>query len=360
MDGLFSSSVLNQIQLLMLSLLIGVQTAKDPWPPCTLNKAVGESAQLQLNVSELSSIREIEWKWSSEDEKNQLLVSWKPEATEWYDFDEKYKHRFHLKEKASLHISDLIVEMNGRYEANIKYRSGQFVEKVTRLCVYEPISHPKILTRSSLITSDWCNITLECVPLGVTKDLTVTWLDKGLPGQVELRDTLGSAPTYRNLSLSLPLPLRQGNSHLTCMVSNPVEQKNITLDLRSICLWMDSLWSKWIWKCIFPAVLLVSLGVVGVCIWKRRTMETEKGPSPTTYSLIVHPSEHGESSLLPGDPSSAAAHHGLPTETSADLYSRKINNSDCNYCEIGLLRCPKTGTEDSGTTRNPEQTLAGV
>ncbi|XP_045154403.1 SLAM family member 9-like isoform X2 [Echinops telfairi] len=338
MDRLFSRSFPNQIQMLMLSLLIGVQAVKDPWPPCTLNRAVGESAQLQLNFSEHSSIREIEWNWNSGDEKNQLLVSWKLGGIEWYDFDEKYKHRFHLAEMAFLNISNLIVEMNGLYEAKIKYHSGQFEEDVIRLCVYELILHPKILTHSSLSTSDWCNITLECVALNGTKDLTVTWLDKGLPGQLELRDPLGPAPTYRNLSLSLPLPLSQGNSHLTCMVSNPVDQKNVTLDLGGICLWMDSLWSKWIWKCIFPMVLVVSLGVVGVYIWKRRQMEPERGPSSTSHSLIVPPSEHGGSSLLPGGPSSAAAHHALPTENSVDLYSRKIDNSDYNYCEIGLLR----------------------
>ncbi|XP_045154404.1 SLAM family member 9-like isoform X3 [Echinops telfairi] len=323
MDRLFSRSFPNQIQMLMLSLLIGVQAVKDPWPPCTLNRAVGESAQLQLNFSEHSSIREIEWNWNSGDEKNQLLVSWKLGGIEWYDFDEKYKHRFHLAEMAFLNISNLIVEMNGLYEAKIKYHSGQFEEDVIRLCVYELILHPKILTHSSLSTSDWCNITLECVALNGTKDLTVTWLDKGLPGQLELRDPLGPAPTYRNLSLSLPLPLSQGNSHLTCMVSNPVDQKNVTLDLGGICLWM--------------------------------------GPSSTSHSLIVPPSEHGGSSLLPGGPSSAAAHHALPTENSVDLYSRKIDNSDYNYCEIGLLRYPKTGTEEgSGHTSNPEQILTGV
>ncbi|XP_049736806.1 uncharacterized protein LOC126073783 isoform X2 [Elephas maximus indicus] len=331
MDSLFTSWLSTQILMLKFSLILGVQTVKDLRPPCTLNRTVGESAQLHLNFSLRLPVREIEWSWSSEDEKNQLLVSWRPNTTApaWYDFEDKYKHRFYLTKSAFLSIRNLTVEMSGLYGAKIKFNSGKFQEDVIRLCVYEPIPQPQILIHSSYNTSSWCNVTLECGTPGATGNLTVTWLGKGF-----------HEPTPNSRNLSLSLPLSQVNAHLICVVSNPADQKNATLDLGSICLWTGSLWSKWLWKGIFATVLVVSLGA-GVWIWKRRKTETERGGS----------------TFLPVVPSSAVVPQALPTEDSADLQTREIESHSPPYAEISLRKHPKTSTErGSGHKRSPEQT----
>ncbi|KAM9685300.1 CD48 antigen-like isoform 4-T4 [Trichechus inunguis] len=335
MDSLLTRWYFTQILMLKFSLILGVQTVKELHSPCTLNRTVGESAQLQLNSSLPLTIREIEWSWISEDEKNQLLVSWRPNTTDpaWYDFEDKYKHRFSLTELAFLSIRNLTAEMSGLYEAKIKFSSGKFQEDIVRLCVYEPIPQPQVLIHSSSKTSGWCNFTLECGTPGATENLTVTWLGKGLPGHLEKRGTQEPTPNSRIVSLSLPLS--QVNTHVICVVSNPADQKNATLDLGSICLWRGSLWSKWLWKGIFATVLVVILGA-GVWIWKRRKTETEK---------VV--------------PSSAVALQALPTEDSADLQTSEIDSYRPPDAEISLLRHPKTSIKrSSGHTRSPEQTLA--
>lgn len=61
----------------------------------------------------------------------------------------------------------------------------------------------------------------------------VTWQSQGLPKELEQSGTLGPSPSSRNLSLSLPLS--HFNSHLSCVVSNPVDEKKETLYLESIC-----------------------------------------------------------------------------------------------------------------------------
>ncbi|XP_023409894.1 uncharacterized protein LOC111751963 isoform X2 [Loxodonta africana] len=193
----------------------------------------------------------------------------------------------------------------------------------------EPIPQPQILIHSSYNTSSWCNVTLECGTPGATGNLTVTWLGKGF-----------HEPTPNSRNLSLSLPLSQVNAHLICVVSNPADQKNATLDLGSICLWTGSLWSKWLWKGIFATVLVVSLGA-GVWIWKRRKTETERGGS----------------TFLPVVPSSAVVPQALPTEDSADLQTREIESHSPPYAEISLRKHPKTSTErGSGHKRSPEQT----
>ncbi|KAM9107241.1 SLAM family member 9-like isoform 1-T1 [Megaptera novaeangliae] len=301
------------------------QTIKDPSSSCTLKRILGGSVQLRLNSSLGPNIREIEWNWDSEDdEKPQLLVSWRPNTPhpDWYDLEEKHKHRFNVTEMAFLSIRNLTLEMSGLYTAKIKFHSGKSQEEVFRLCLYEPIPHPQIQIHSSSNTSGWCNVSLECGTPGNTGNLTVTWLSQGLPRELEQRGTLGPARSSRNLSLSLSFS--HFNSRLTCVVSNPADEKNATLHLEDVCPRRGSLPSKWLWRGILLMVLMVSL-VAGVWIWMRKKMQTGRGGS----------------TLLPVVPGSAATPQVLLTVESANLQSGVANSHDPAYEEISFLRHPK-------------------
>ncbi|XP_070464641.1 CD48 antigen-like isoform X6 [Equus przewalskii] len=271
------------------------QAVKDPSSSCTLQRTVagggGGSVQLQLTFSPSTDIREIEWLRDSGDERDLFLVSWKPNtyAPEWYGLEEKYKHRFSLTELEFLIIRNLSMEMSGVYTTKIKFQSGKSQEEAFKLCLYEPIPQPQIQIHPSSRTSGWCNISLECGTPGATENLAVTWLSKGLPRELQPRETLGPAPNSRNLSLSLALG--QLNGHLTCVVSNPVDEKNATLHLENIC--------------------------------------------PST----------GGSALLPEGPSSAAAPQALPTEESADLQPGGADSHDSPYMKISLLGHPEKDME---------------
>ncbi|XP_012514077.1 PREDICTED: SLAM family member 9-like [Propithecus coquereli] len=225
-----------------------------------------------------------------------------------------------------LNIRDLTMEMSGLYVATIKFFSGESQQEYFRLCVYEPIPHPKIVIHSSSNTLGWCNVSLECGTPGATENLTMTWLSKGLPRELEQSGTLVPAPNSRNLSLSLSLS--QLNGHLTCVISNPVDQKNATLDLETLCPLRGSPQSKWLWVGILVPVLMASL-VAGVWIWKRKNMKAERGGS----------------TLLPVVPSSEAAPHVLSTENFADLRTGGVNSHDPPYAEISLPRHPKNNME---------------
>lgn len=99
---------------------------KDPSSSCTLKRILGGTVQLRLNSSLGPNIQEIEWNWDSEDdEKPQLLVSWRPNTPnpDWYDLEEKRKHRFNVTEMAFLSIRNLTLEMSGLYTAKIKFHS---------------------------------------------------------------------------------------------------------------------------------------------------------------------------------------------------------------------------------------------
>ncbi|KAM9691476.1 uncharacterized protein ACBT57_026471 isoform 1-T1 [Dama dama] len=340
MDSLCSSWLPTQTLILQISLISGLtsaspdsQAVKYPSSSCTLKRTVGASVQLPLTSPLNSSIREIEWNWQPENDENTQLVTWKPQTPtpDWYDLEEIYKHRLNLTEKAFLSIRNLIMEMSGLYTAKIKFNSGKSKEERFRLCLYDPIPHPQIQIRSSSNTSGWCNISLECEIPGNTGNLTVTWLSQGLPRHLEQR---GIPPNSRNLSLSLPIS--HINSHLTCVVSNPAEEKNATLHLEDICPWRGSLQSKWLWLYILLMVLMVSLGA-GVWIWMRKKMHTRRGGS----------------TLLPTDP------QALLTEESTNLQTVVSNSLDPPYEEISVLRHHKEDLEKSNChSHNPECTLA--
>ncbi|XP_070323653.1 CD48 antigen-like isoform X4 [Odocoileus virginianus] len=241
MDSLCSSWLPTQALILQISLIFGLTSAspdsqalKYPSSSCTLKRTVGASVQLPLTSPLNSSIREIEWNWQPENDEKTQLVTWKPQTPtpDWYDLEEIYKHRLNLTEKAFLSIRNLTMEMSGLYTAKIKFNTGKSKEEKFRLCLYDPIPHPQIQIRSSSNTSGWCNISLECEIPGNTGNLTVIWLSQGLPRHLEQR---GIPPNSRNLSLSLPIS--HIKSHLTCVVSNPAEEKNATLHLEDICPW---------------------------------------------------------------------------------------------------------------------------
>uniref|UniRef100_A0A8D1XPL7 Ig-like domain-containing protein n=1 Tax=Sus scrofa TaxID=9823 RepID=A0A8D1XPL7_PIG len=311
MDSLCSSWFPTQNLMFQISLILAIplpasQTVNDPSLSCTLKRTVGESVQLQLNSSLDPNIREIEWSLDSEDdERTQILVSWNPNTLnpDWYDLEEEFKCRFSLTEMAFLSIRNLTMEMSGLYTARIKFRSGKSQEETFRLCLYEPIPHPQIQIHSLSNTSGWCHISLECGTPGNTGNLMVTWQSQGLPKELEQSGTLGPSPSSRNLSLSLPLS--HFNSRLTCVVSNPVDEKKETLYLESIC--------------------------------PRR--------AGSTFPPVV--------------PGSAATPQVLPTETSADLQTGGANSHDPAYEEIGLLRHHKKDTEKGSChSDGPEQTLS--
>ncbi|OWK05377.1 CD48 [Cervus elaphus hippelaphus] len=229
------------------------QAVKYPSSSCTLKRTVGASVQLPLTSPLNSSIREIEWNWQPENDENTQLVTWKPQTPT----------------PDCLTLIRTPLPTPGTHTQLVEGRSAALLSPLT----LDPIPHPQIQIRSSSNTSGWCNISLECEIPGNTGNLTVIWLSQGLPRHLEQR---GIPPNSRNLSLSLPIS--HINSHLTCVVSNPAEEKNATLHLEDICPW------------------------------------------------------RGGSTLLPTDP------QALPTEESTNLQTVVANSLDPPYEEISVLR----------------------
>ncbi|VTJ85608.1 Hypothetical predicted protein, partial [Marmota monax] len=133
---------------------------------------------------------------------------------------------------SSLRINNLISQDSGQYWAQIILQTGREIKRVFHLTVYDPVPLAQIQITSASITPSWCNVTLECGVREAVDVLNVTWVVQGPPSELEQRGATGPPNPW---TLALSLPLRQPNVSFTCVLSNPVDQKNATLQLLDLC-----------------------------------------------------------------------------------------------------------------------------
>ncbi|MXQ95960.1 hypothetical protein E5288_WYG015207 [Bos mutus] len=151
----------------------------------------------------------------------------------WVILQDKYQQRVHVPNVTSLKIENLTQEDSGQYRARARFTGGRELTQVFHLTVYEPVILPEILVKSSSITPSWCNVTLECKTPGNREDLNVTWESEGLPRELVWSETPELAPNTWQLTMNLPLS--QPNASLTCVVSNYVDKKTVSVDFEQVC-----------------------------------------------------------------------------------------------------------------------------
>ncbi|XP_036611473.1 V-set and immunoglobulin domain-containing protein 10-like [Trichosurus vulpecula] len=285
---------------------------------------VGGDILLPLNVSLGAEIQEIEWRFNSE---NLQLLSFGPGSHSflWHSPLDRYKKRLGALHDASLIIRNVTLKDSGLYEARVIFISGMFMVHSFALSVYEPIPFPQIHIQSQCLTPLWCNITLDCQVSGPGKAITVIWRSWNLLSGLKQSEMSEESPNSRTLSLSLPMGL--SNSSLTCLASNPVDQRNITIDLKDICALRDIYASdkappepvnvyscplKWIllWKgLLLLGILLWTLGIrfspakgqteeVGAKKRKVNKPQQRQGPPPCMQAFNTSGLDHSQSLLL--------------------------------------------------------------
>ncbi|XP_077882974.1 uncharacterized protein LOC144368196 [Ictidomys tridecemlineatus] len=129
-------------------------------------------------------------------------------------------------------VNNLTSQDSGQYWAQARFQTGREIKQVFHLTVYDPVPLAQIRTTSASITPSWCNVTLDCGAREALEVLNVTWEVQGPPSELEQRGAPGPPNPW---TLALSLPLRQPNVSLTCVLSNPVDQKNATLQLLDLC-----------------------------------------------------------------------------------------------------------------------------
>ncbi|XP_032174034.1 SLAM family member 9-like isoform X2 [Mustela erminea] len=199
------------------------------------------------------------------------------DVPEWVNFQEKFERRVYVLNIMTLRIVNLTLEDSGLYRARESYTRGRQYDQDFHLTVYKPVPRPQIWTMDLSLTRGWCNVTVECDPMGTREDLTVSWESEGLPRELEQRPAPGPAPNPWTLAVTLPLS--QPNPSLTCVVSNQVDQKTAALDLGDICGHRTDPQGQTsaahlpgILVSVVVVLLILGAGA-GLYLWKRRGMK---------------------------------------------------------------------------------------
>ncbi|XP_077601783.1 CD48 antigen-like isoform X2 [Crocuta crocuta] len=174
--------------------------------------------------------------WAVKNDSNYILllhVSPGVDVPEWVNPQDKFEKRLHVLHTTTLRIDKLTLEDSGWYRARCSFSTGIENAQYFHLSVYEPVPRPQVLAEILSLTRDWCHVTLECHTPGATGAVSVSWESKGLPRELEQRGAPGPAPNPWTLALNLPLS--QPSPRVTCVVSNPVDQKTATRDLGEVC-----------------------------------------------------------------------------------------------------------------------------
>lgn len=97
----------------------------------------------------------------------------------------------------------------------------------------EPVPEPQIRHRVSSVTAERCNVTLQCL-VPDQEGIDISW-KRG-----DQRSVLEESSDWDRLSASsTPLHVSwepdSSSFTFTCLVRNPVDQKNVSLELLNIC-----------------------------------------------------------------------------------------------------------------------------
>nr|XP_034958509.1 V-set and immunoglobulin domain-containing protein 10-like isoform X2 [Zootoca vivipara]XP_034958510.1 V-set and immunoglobulin domain-containing protein 10-like isoform X2 [Zootoca vivipara] len=185
---------------------------------------------------------------------------------------DRFGQRLDMVDETTLRIKDLELDDGGIYNARIWITKSQFQEQSFSLTVYEPVPELQILPRDVSNSSGICNVTLQCQVCG-KGEFDISW-KRGEP----LRDIGDGLDWYQisdnGTNLHLLWWSNAGDSNFTCLVRNPIGQKDVSFSLLSICQTDDEgtltgSQQRLRWMICLPIGFIATL-TCSVMIWKRK------------------------------------------------------------------------------------------
>ncbi|XP_060125734.1 SLAM family member 8-like isoform X2 [Zootoca vivipara] len=208
---------------------------------------------------------------------------------------DRFGPRLEMVNETTLRIKDLEMDDSGKYSIRVKFTSAQYKDYNFHLSVYEPVPEPKILSQIVSNSPDGCNVTLQCEVPG-KGEINISWKRGDA-----LRDLEDGSKSYHlsgnDKDLHLFWKLNSSDPNITCLVTNPADQKSISFNLQHICqtegdcqLTFVVELLTWSILIIFFVILLLLAGF-GIKTWKtRRTMPTNKAASMmATEEALLEP-----------------------------------------------------------------------
>ncbi|XP_053133835.1 SLAM family member 5-like isoform X2 [Hemicordylus capensis] len=219
--------------LLLATQLAG--TANDPAQHLTqLNRILGASVSFPEKLSSGKPVHTIYWSLRTTTSKLFPFVLVRNGTLEAVSSRIRFWQRLEMVDETTLRIKNLEVEDSGVYVVYMTVSHPPVVQRALfNLTVYEPVPEPQIFHQVDSKASDGCNVTLQCQVPG-KRGFNVSWKRGD-----SLRDLEEDLDWYQVSSHGQNLNLfwrpNSSDSIFTCLVSNPVDQNNVSVNLLSIC-----------------------------------------------------------------------------------------------------------------------------
>lgn len=259
--------------------------------PIRVNGVQGGSVRLQINISSLGNmVNRIEWVFRHKGNQKTLTVAdFQDRKTQRPNPDDRFGERLEAVNGTILRIKNLELEDAGDYEARVRLANAENEKFIFILTVHDPVPDPRIWPQVISDTPSACRVTLRCQPSG-PGDFNVSWRFESTP-ILEVR--VGSADWYQLSANGTDLHLSSKpnftDSNITCLVSNAVDQKQVSFDLSQICSSQEKgrfpTRGLMLFFCVLVPILLVALGIHK---WKKRR---KASPSSATRFIEESPVE---------------------------------------------------------------------
>nr|XP_028566338.1 SLAM family member 7-like [Podarcis muralis] len=230
---------------------------------------LGESVLFAVNVSSSVTVEKMEWDFYPQ---SGGLGFWLGEFShgklEHPSPTDRFRQRLDMVDEMTLRIKDLELDDGGIYNARIWFTKAQFQEQSFSLMVYEPVPELQILLRDVSNSSGICDVTLQCQVSG-KGEFDISW-KRGEPLR-DLGDGLvGYQISDNGTSLHLLWWPNASDSTFTCLVRNPIGEKDVSFNLLSICQTDDEGSQQRLWWMICLPISFILTLACSVIIWKRK------------------------------------------------------------------------------------------
>ncbi|CAI5798638.1 SLAM family member 8-like [Podarcis lilfordi] len=201
-------------------------------PPNQLHGILGGSVLFRLNVPPWKRVDEVEWKFTPTGGQPLLVAEFAKGKLRKPHPSNRFGPRVEMVDETTLKMKNLTMADSGVMDVRVKFASSVIVESFFNLIVHEPVPSPQINHQIISSTANRCNVTLHCRTSGKS-DLHFSWENRNPLRTSEALEWYRLTNDDKDLHLSWQP--NTSNSTFTCLVSNPVDQKNISFDVFNIC-----------------------------------------------------------------------------------------------------------------------------
>ncbi|XP_054829676.1 T-lymphocyte surface antigen Ly-9-like [Eublepharis macularius] len=206
--------------------------AQNP-PRHQVNGIRGGSVLLRVSITSSQTVAKIEWKFQPQTGLTLVIAEFISGKLKRPNPRDRFGQRLEMADEATLRIVELEPGDRGVYKARVRLASAVVEEHSFHCTVHEPLPEPQIRHRLVSRTADACNVTLQC-PVSEKGGINVSWRR----GKQLLALEAGSDWYWLSAAdtdLHLSWRPSSSDSIFTCLLSNPADQRSVSVDLLSIC-----------------------------------------------------------------------------------------------------------------------------